>query len=116
MTTTKDEARDAIVVTLVREGIDKHKARGLASHFATLCRADLETKLEDHTALCVKRVAEVTKERNALRAEVERLKESLEAEQVLCAMRKGMVDGLIERRRLDKESMKAADGKGYVFP
>jgi hypothetical protein len=28
--------RDMVVVTLVREGIDKHKARELADHFATL--------------------------------------------------------------------------------
>jgi hypothetical protein len=49
-------------------------------------------------------------------AEVEQLEARLEAEQALSAMRKGMVDGLIERRRLDAESMKAADGKGYVSP
>ena len=59
--------------------------------FATLCRADLV-------------------------AEVERLKESMLAEQALSAMRKGMVDGLLERRRLDEDAVKAADGKGYVFP
>jgi hypothetical protein len=49
-------------------------------------------------------------------AQIEQLKAELEAEQALCAMQKSMVRGLLERRRLDEESMKAADGKGYVFP
>ena len=35
--------------------------------------------------------------------------EKLEAEQALSAMRKGMVDGLLERRKLDEESMKRGD-------
>ena len=38
----------------------------------------LQAKIEEHTALCVKRVAEVTRERNQLRAKVERLKSDLE--------------------------------------
>jgi len=55
------DAVDQIAVNLVREGINKHKARELAVHFIRLVKRDMspKPKIDDTKSECVAEVDEM---------------------------------------------------------